>query len=161
VELLETESDEMPDGKEQPDTGAEERNEAGVPGPRRVFATLKTLGPGLVAGASDIDPTTVVTMAVVGATTIYALCAQFDVRRGLSEPVRDAPTFYGVITTSTLAAIVISAIEVPPIRLLFLASIVAGVATPIGLSAMMLVTSDPRLMGARTVRAHCLSLDGP
>jgi hypothetical protein len=64
---LETESDEMPDGKEQPDTGAEERNEAGVPGPRRVFATLKTLGPGLVAGASDIDPTTVATMAVVGA----------------------------------------------------------------------------------------------
>ncbi|MDT7697502.1 MAG: hypothetical protein QOI75_6872 [Pseudonocardiales bacterium] len=56
----------MPDGKEQPDTGAEERNEAGVPGPRRVFATLKTLGPGLVAGASDIDPTTVATMAVVG-----------------------------------------------------------------------------------------------
>lgn len=403
----------MPDGKEQPDTGAEERNEAGVPGPRRVFATLKTLGPGLVAGASDIDPTTVATMAVVGATTIYALswlawllfpmltivliiatrigaitgrnlqeavrdrygrapqwillgsivgvniltlaadlhaggaalgllfrrdsnwflllfgaatlamvlwrtydevervlkymllillgypisavlahpdwgqvlrdsfvphfsrnseyitgavailgtaitgyvyvwqsvqvaeeqpseeppkvrkidaaistfftvaifwfiliatgatlgvahrpvntaeeaaqalapvagpyasylfgvgllgsaliavpvlmattgyavCAQFDVRRGLSEPVRDAPTFYGVITTSTLAAIVISAIGVPPIRLLFLASIVAGVATPIGLSAMMLVTSDPRLMGARTVRGPLL-----
>jgi Mn2+/Fe2+ NRAMP family transporter len=62
----------MPDGEEQPDTGLEERNEASVPGPRRVLATLKTLGPALVAGASDIDPTTVATMAVVGATTIYA-----------------------------------------------------------------------------------------
>lgn len=90
-----------------------------------------------------------IAVPVLMATTGYAVCAQFDVHRGLSEPVRDAPTLYGVITTSTLAAIVISAIGVPPIRLLFLASIVAGVATPIGLSAMMLVTSDPRLMGTR------------
>jgi Mn2+/Fe2+ NRAMP family transporter len=97
-----------------------------------------------------------IAVPVLMATTGYAVCAQFDVRRGLSEPVRDAPAFYGVITTSTLAAIVISANGVPPIRLLFLASIVAGVATPIGLSAMMLVTSDPRLMGARTVRGPLL-----
>jgi Mn2+/Fe2+ NRAMP family transporter len=34
---------------------------------------LRTLGPGLVAGASDNDPTTVATMAVVGAKTGFAL----------------------------------------------------------------------------------------
>jgi hypothetical protein len=47
----------MPDGEEQPDTGLEERNEASVPGPRRVLATLKTLGPALVGMAplSHVD----------------------------------------------------------------------------------------------------------
>jgi Mn2+/Fe2+ NRAMP family transporter len=62
----------VPDRKEQQGTGTEKTREA-VPPPRGVLATLKTLGPGLVAGASDIDPTTVATMAVVGATTVYAL----------------------------------------------------------------------------------------
>jgi Mn2+/Fe2+ NRAMP family transporter len=33
----------------------------------------RTLGPGIVSGASDNDPTTVATLAVVGSTTIYAL----------------------------------------------------------------------------------------
>jgi Mn2+/Fe2+ NRAMP family transporter len=37
------------------------------------MALLKTLGPGLVAGASDIDPTTVATLAVIGSTTGYGL----------------------------------------------------------------------------------------
>lgn len=39
-------------------------------GPLRV---LKALGPGLISGASDNDPTTVATLAVVGATTVYGL----------------------------------------------------------------------------------------
>lgn len=39
----------------------------------RLRPLLRILGPGLVAGASDNDPTTVATVAVVGATTVYAL----------------------------------------------------------------------------------------
>src|ERR1700716_3341578 len=34
---------------------------------------LRVLGPGVVACASDNDPTTVATVAVVGSTTVYAL----------------------------------------------------------------------------------------
>jgi Mn2+/Fe2+ NRAMP family transporter len=34
---------------------------------------LQALGPGLISGASDNDPTTVATLAVVGSTTTYAL----------------------------------------------------------------------------------------
>jgi Mn2+/Fe2+ NRAMP family transporter len=40
-------------------------------GPFRRF--LAVLGPGLIAGASDNDPTTVATLAVIGAATGYAL----------------------------------------------------------------------------------------
>lgn len=34
---------------------------------------LKRLGPGIVSGASDNDPTTVATLAIVGASTVYGL----------------------------------------------------------------------------------------
>jgi Mn2+/Fe2+ NRAMP family transporter len=37
------------------------------------LAILKALGPGLISGASDNDPTTVATMAVIGARTVYGL----------------------------------------------------------------------------------------
>jgi Mn2+/Fe2+ NRAMP family transporter len=40
---------------------------------RRPRALVRSISPGLVAGASDNDPTTVGTLAVVGATTAYAL----------------------------------------------------------------------------------------
>ncbi|HWC85286.1 MAG TPA: divalent metal cation transporter [Solirubrobacteraceae bacterium] len=39
----------------------------------RLPRVLRVLGPGLIAGASDNDPTTVATVAVVGSTTVYAL----------------------------------------------------------------------------------------
>src|SRR5436309_10209566 len=39
----------------------------------RLLKTVRELGPGLVAGASDCDPTTVATMSVAGASTGYRL----------------------------------------------------------------------------------------
>jgi len=36
-------------------------------------AVLRSLGPGLIAGASDNDPTTVATLAVIGSTTGFGL----------------------------------------------------------------------------------------
>jgi Mn2+/Fe2+ NRAMP family transporter len=40
---------------------------------RKPLAVAKTLGPGLIAGASDNDPTTVTSLSVIGATTVYGL----------------------------------------------------------------------------------------
>ena len=40
---------------------------------RRPLALLPALGPGLIAGASDNDPTTVASLAVIGSTTAYGL----------------------------------------------------------------------------------------
>jgi Mn2+/Fe2+ NRAMP family transporter len=34
---------------------------------------LSVIGPGIVSGASDNDPTTVATLAVIGSTTVYGL----------------------------------------------------------------------------------------
>ncbi len=35
----------------------------------------QSFGAGIVAGASDNDPTTVATLAVIGSTTVYELCS--------------------------------------------------------------------------------------
>ena len=40
---------------------------------RRPLHLARALGPGLIAGASDNDPTTVATLAVIGSTTGYRL----------------------------------------------------------------------------------------
>src|SRR5579884_1677940 len=40
---------------------------------RKPLAVLKALGPGLIAGASDNDPTTVASLAVIGSTTGFGL----------------------------------------------------------------------------------------
>ena len=43
------------------------------PVPITIGRVFKRLGPGIVSGASDNDPTTVATLAIVGASTIYGL----------------------------------------------------------------------------------------
>ncbi len=49
-------------------------NRVGAAPPRPgLRAALRALGPGLVAGASDTDPTTVAAVAVIGATTVFGL----------------------------------------------------------------------------------------
>lgn len=49
-----------------------QRAQPAKPG-RGWLAYLKALGPGIISGASDNDPTTVATMAVLGASTVYGL----------------------------------------------------------------------------------------
>ena len=41
--------------------------------PRSYRHYLGALGPGVVSGAADVDPTTVATLAVIGAGTMYGL----------------------------------------------------------------------------------------
>src|SRR5689334_14758629 len=40
---------------------------------REVGAKVRSFAPGIIAGLSDNDPTTIATLAVVGATTVYGL----------------------------------------------------------------------------------------
>jgi len=50
-----------------------ESDEENWPPPPRLLDHLRSSASGLIAGASDVDPTTVATMAVIGATTVYGL----------------------------------------------------------------------------------------
>src|ERR1019366_5672418 len=66
----------------------------------------KVLGPGIVSGASDNDPTTVASLAVIGSTTVYALgwlvlliIPMLSVVQAVSAPV-------GIVTKTGLEAAV-------------------------------------------------------
>ncbi|HKS69493.1 MAG TPA: divalent metal cation transporter, partial [Ktedonobacterales bacterium] len=62
-----------PDRRLARDRGGRVHHTVGAIFARRPAALIKSLGPGLIAGASDNDPTTVASLAVIGSTTTYAL----------------------------------------------------------------------------------------
>jgi Mn2+/Fe2+ NRAMP family transporter len=102
-------------------------------------------GTGLLASA-------LVALPVLMGTTGHIVAAQLGAPRGLSKPITQAPVYYAAVSVSTVLAVLISAAGVSPIRLLFVASIIGGLATPIGLVALMLIASDARVMGGDALR---------
>jgi Mn2+/Fe2+ NRAMP family transporter len=102
-------------------------------------------GAGLLASA-------LVALPVLIATTGHVIAAQLSAPRGLSTPVTEAPAYYATASVSTLIAVLAGLAGVSPIRVLFVASIIGGLATPIGLVALLAAGSDTRIMGGDAVR---------
>lgn len=88
----------------------------------------------------------VIALPVIMATGAYAAGAQFGWPRGLSRSVGQAPRFYAVMAAQTALGVALAFGGVSPIRLLFVASLIAGVATPMGLVLLVLVAANPTLM---------------
>lgn len=102
-------------------------------------------GAGLLASA-------LVALPVLMATTGHVIATQLGAPRGLSTPVAHAPVYYATASVSTAIAVLASLVGVSAIRVLFVASIIGGLATPIGLIALIVTGSDTRIMGGAAVR---------
>jgi Mn2+/Fe2+ NRAMP family transporter len=98
----------------------------------------------------------VVALPVLMATTAYVTGAQMQWRRGLSLKVREAPLFYGALATAAAVGTAVAFSGISPIRLLFIAGIIAGVATPVGLVLLLAVAGNHALMNERPVRRAVL-----
>jgi len=94
-----------------------------------------------------------VALPVLMATTAYVVGAEFSWTRGLSQPVRGAGRFYAAIGTSVALGGLIAASGISPIRILFIASVAGGIATPVGMVCLLLVARDRRVMGPSRVSA--------
>jgi Mn2+/Fe2+ NRAMP family transporter len=104
--------------------------------------------------AVGLFASSVIAVPVITATGAYATAAVFGWRRGLSRKPRDAPAFYAVLGGVMAAGTGLGLVGINPITLLFMASIVAGIATPVGLVLLVLVAGDARLLdGVRTRRS--------
>ena len=88
-------------------------------------------------------------LPVLMGTVAYVVGAEFDWRRSLSEPVHNAPRFYAVMGIAGAIGIAIAMLDISPIQLLFFASIVAGIGTPVTLIFLLLIAGD-----RRTMRGH-------
>lgn len=101
-------------------------------------------GIGLLASA-------VVALPILMATSAYVVGSQFNWRRGLSERITHAWRFYLALFVAVGLGVAVDLLGVPPIRLLFLASLLGGLGTPIGLVYLLLVASDRGAMYGRPI----------
>jgi Mn2+/Fe2+ NRAMP family transporter len=93
----------------------------------------------------------VVALPVLMATTAYVVGAHFDWRRGLSEPVDNAWGFYGVLAASLALAVAVGLANIPVIGMLVAASVIGGLATPLGLVILVRLGRDRTVMGTQPI----------
>jgi Mn2+/Fe2+ NRAMP family transporter len=72
----------------------------------------------------------------------------FGWRKGIDAKFQQAPFFYGTVLATLAIGVAIALAGVAPIRLLFIASIAGGLATPVTLFFVLLAARKRSLMGA-------------
>jgi Mn2+/Fe2+ NRAMP family transporter len=119
---------------------------------------LRPLAGSLAGGvfALGLLVSALVALPVLIATTAYVTGAQLQRRRGLSVKVSEAPWFYGALVSGAVLGTGVALSGISPIRLLFIAGIVGGIATPIGLGLLLVIARSHRLMRGRPVRTPLL-----
>lgn len=85
---------------------------------------------------------------VLAATTAYVFAEAFGWRGSINDPIsRQSWRFYTVLAGSLLIGLALTCFGVEPIRLLYIASIVGGLGTPVLLALLMLLATDRRTVG--------------
>ena len=90
-------------------------------------------------------------LPVIAAGSANATGATFGWKGGINQKPRNAVKFYLVLFVAVATGTGITFLSVPPIALLFYASIAAGFATPLTLALLVLLGSDRRTMKHRAV----------
>jgi NRAMP (natural resistance-associated macrophage protein)-like metal ion transporter len=102
--------------------------------------TLGIVGTGLLA------------VPVLAGSAGYALAETFGWREGLSKKFRRAPGFYLAIAAATLIGLALNFTGINPIRALFFAAILNGLAAPPLILLMMILGNSKKLLGNRRSR---------
>ena len=84
---------------------------------------------------------------VLSGSTAYALCEAFDWPEGLWLPLRKARGFYGVIAVARLVGLSLNFSGINPVRALYFAAILNGLAAPPLILLMMLLSNSNRTVG--------------
>ena len=93
----------------------------------------------------------VVALPVLMATTAHVVGAEFDWRRGLSQKVRHARGFYGILTASIALGVAVDVAGVPLIGMLVAASVIGGLGTPIGIILLVGLARDRQVMSDQRI----------
>ena len=108
---------------------------------------------GRVAGllfALGIVGTGALAVPILAGSTAYALAETFGWREGLSRTLREAHGFYGAIGLSMLVGLALGFAGIDPIRALYFAAILNGLAAPPLILVMMVLSNSRRVVGSRT-----------
>jgi Mn2+/Fe2+ NRAMP family transporter len=97
--------------------------------------------------AAGIVGTGLLAVPVLAGSTAYAVAETTGWPEGLGRRVLQARAFYAVITASILVGVAMGFVGVSPIRALFLAAMVNGVAAPPLLVLIVLLARSPAVLG--------------
>ncbi|HTC65268.1 MAG TPA: divalent metal cation transporter [Candidatus Saccharimonadales bacterium] len=87
---------------------------------------------------------------VLAGSAAYALCEAMDWKWGLGRTATDAGGFYGVITVSVLAGLVIQYSPISPMKALFWSAVINGVVAVPLMIVIILLVSKSAVMGDYT-----------
>jgi NRAMP (natural resistance-associated macrophage protein)-like metal ion transporter len=101
--------------------------------------------------ALGIVGTGLLAVPVLAGSAAYAVGEAFRWPTGLARAPKEAKAFYGTIAAATLAGVVLNLSPIDPIQALYWSAVVNGVvAVPI-MAVMMLMASNPKVMGQFTI----------
>ena len=106
-------------------------------------------GIGLLASA-------LIAIPVLGATSAYVVSEMFGWGGGINQKLWRAKKFYLTLIAVLVVGSGVGLSGVSPIKLLFISSIVGGLATPITLTMMMLIAGNPSAMKRKPVNPFLL-----
>ncbi|WP_426688766.1 NRAMP family divalent metal transporter [Rhodanobacter ginsengiterrae] len=101
--------------------------------------------------AAGILGTGLLAVPVLAGATAYAAAGAFGQRSGLEYKPREARFFYAVLIGSALLGIALNLTPLDPIKALYWSAVINGVAAVPLMIAMMLMGSNPGLMGEFTM----------
>ncbi len=96
--------------------------------------TIGIVGTGLLA------------IPTLAGSAAYAVAETFDWAYGLDEKLANAAQFYAVFILATVAGVVLDFLRINPIKALFWTAIINGFLAPFLLVALLLVSTDRRVM---------------
>jgi len=116
-------------------------------------SALRPLAGSLASGffAAGLAVSAVVALPVLMATTAHVVGAEFDWRRGLSQKVRNARSFYAILAVSIALGVAVDVAGVPLIDMLVAASVIGGLGTPVGVFLLVCLGRDARVMGDQRI----------
>jgi NRAMP (natural resistance-associated macrophage protein)-like metal ion transporter len=97
--------------------------------------------------AAGIVGTGLLAVPVLAGSTAYAVAEMLGWREGLARRISQARAFYAVIAASILVGVVTNVVGVGPIRALYLAAILNGVAAPPLLVLILLLARSKAVLG--------------
>ena len=129
------------------------RHHQAVTSAQDVAGALRPLAGPAAAGlfAAGLITSAVVALPVLMATTAYVVGAHFNWRRGLSEGIGRARSFYAVLIASVGLALAVTLAGISVIGMLVAASVIGGFGTPIGLVILVRLARDPQVMGPQPI----------
>lgn len=101
--------------------------------------------------AMGIIGTGLLAVPILAGSAAYAVSETFGWTEGLGRRPKEAKAFYAVIAIATLGGTAINFVDIDPMRALYVAAVVNGVLAPPLMIVLMLMATNPRVMGHLTI----------